>query len=73
MNHPDLKEAILAQLEVKAVEYNLSGIERIRKIHVTNSAFTTANDLVTPTFKLKRFNAKQFFKKEIDLLYAEAI
>lgn len=30
----------------------------------------TANDLLTPTQKLKRFEAKEHFKAEIDKLYA---
>jgi long-chain acyl-CoA synthetase len=69
----ELKAEILSQLEAKAKEYNLSGIERIKKIFITTDESFTKNDLLTPTFKLKRFNAKEHFKKEIAEMYAEAL
>ena len=54
-------KAVLEQLDQKAKEHNLSGIEKIKKVHITSHSFTVTNDLVTPTFKLKRFQAKKFF------------
>lgn len=68
-----LIKEILAQMEAKAKEYALSGIERVKKIHVTGTGFTTANDLVTPTLKLKRFNAKKHFLQQIEKMYAEPL
>jgi long-chain acyl-CoA synthetase len=73
LESPVLKKAVLAQLEEKAKEYRLSGIERIKKVHVTPHGFSTQNDIVTPTFKLKRFNAKKFFLEHIEEMYSEGI
>jgi long-chain acyl-CoA synthetase len=73
LESPVLKKAVLAQLEEKAKEYKLSGIERVRKVHITPHAFTVQNDTVTPTFKLKRFNAKRFFLEHIQEMYSEGI
>lgn len=38
-------------------------------MHLTTNAFTVENDLLTPTFKLKRAEAKKFFLKEIKAMY----
>ena len=73
MSHPLLYNTILQQMEAKAKEYGLSGIERIKKIRVSGVGFSPQNDLVTPTFKLKRFKAKQHFIKEIEEMYAEGL
>jgi long-chain acyl-CoA synthetase len=64
-------KAILQEMDAKGTEYKLSGIERVKKIHVTTQQFSPQNDLVTPTFKLKRFNAKLFFKAQIEEMYSE--
>ncbi len=60
-------------MEEKAKEYKLSGIERVKKVHITPHAFSVQNDIVTPTFKLKRFNAKKFFLEHIEEMYSEGI
>jgi long-chain acyl-CoA synthetase len=73
LESPILKKAILAQMEEKAKEYKLSGIERVKKVHITPHAFSVQNDIVTPTFKLKRFNAKKFFLEHIEEMYSEGI
>ena len=73
LESPLLKKAILAQMEEKAKEYKLSGIERVKKVHITPHAFSVQNDIVTPTFKLKRFNAKKFFLEHIEEMYSEGM
>jgi long-chain acyl-CoA synthetase len=47
----------------------LNGFETVRAIHLHPEPFTVENDLLTPTFKLKRNDAKKFFIKQIDALY----
>ncbi|TYZ58166.1 hypothetical protein PybrP1_003030, partial [[Pythium] brassicae (nom. inval.)] len=54
----ELKSAILADMEAVAKEFKLFRFER--------------NDLLTPTFKLKRKNAATFFASEIAAMYATA-
>lgn len=44
-----------------------------RKIHYTTDEFTVENDMLTPTFKLKRNEAKKAFIKEIKEMYDGAI
>jgi len=39
----------------------LSGLERVRKVHIIDYPFTVENDLMTPTFKVKRNQAKKIF------------
>jgi len=41
----------------------------VTKLHLSPVVWT-ANDLLTPTQKLKRFEAKEHFKVQIDQLYA---
>lgn len=41
LNSNELKKAILEQMEAKAKEFKLTGIERIKKIHLTNQPFST--------------------------------
>eukprot|EP00386_Alphamonas_edax_P015601 GDKI01047601.1.p1 GENE.GDKI01047601.1~~GDKI01047601.1.p1 ORF type:complete len:689 (-),score=256.97 GDKI01047601.1:143-2209(-) len=49
----------------------LKGFEKIKSIRVIAEPFTVENDLLTPTFKLKRHVAKKAFLKAIDEMYAE--
>ena len=57
----------------KAKEYSLTSLEKIRKIHLTAEPFTVENDIITPTFKIKRNVAKKVFQTQIDQMYAEPI
>ena len=38
-------------------------------IHVVSDPFSVDNDLLTPTFKLKRNIAKNTYKEQIDKMY----
>jgi long-chain acyl-CoA synthetase len=60
----------LDEITAKAKEFQLSGLERIRKLQVVDFAFTVENELMTPTFKVKRANAKKRFIAEIDEMYS---
>lgn len=48
----------------------LRGFELVERVYLTTEEFTPANDLVTPTFKLKRPNLKKTFSAHIDAMYA---
>jgi long-chain acyl-CoA synthetase len=48
---------------------DFKGFEIIKKIFLFKDEFTIENDLVTPTLKVKRHNAKKFFEKEIEDMY----
>jgi long-subunit acyl-CoA synthetase (AMP-forming) len=49
----------------------LKGFEMARAIRVVAEPFTPENDLLTPTFKLKRNVAKTRFQPLIDEMYAD--
>ena len=64
-------EEILASLQVNKLyledikkqskDAGFFGFETPMKIHITSTVFSIDNDLLTPTFKLKRNEAKKFF------------
>lgn len=60
-------------MDKKALEYGLTGLEKVKRLHLTLNPFTTANDIITPTFKLKRNVAKKVFHNEIAQMYDEAV
>ena len=60
-------------MEAKARENNLNSLEKIKKIHLTADPFTMQNDIITPTFKIKRNVAKNVFQSQIDKLYSEPL
>jgi long-chain acyl-CoA synthetase len=49
-----------------AKDSHLTSLEKIYRIHLTKDPFTVDNNLMTPTFKIKRNIAKERFKTEID-------
>lgn len=51
---PDLKKLLMDEISNLCKEHKLSGLERPKDIWVTFDAFTIENNLLTPTFKLKR-------------------
>jgi long-chain acyl-CoA synthetase len=49
------------------------GFELPMKVHLTSHVFTIENDILTPTFKVKRDKAKAYFLKEIKEMYDGAM
>ncbi len=58
-------------MDAKAKEYALNSLERIKAIYLTPEPFTVDNDIITPTFKIKRNIAKKVFAEQITQMYAE--
>ncbi|GCE97980.1 hypothetical protein ZYGM_004337 [Zygosaccharomyces mellis] len=50
---------------------NLQGFEKLHNLRVGLEPFSVENDLITPTFKIKRAKASKFFKETLDQLYKE--
>jgi len=48
----------------------LQGFEQVAAVHLCSEPFSVENGLLTPTFKLKRPQAKEAFRSVIDGLYA---
>ena len=54
---------LLNDIKTNGKAGGLFGFEIPTRIHVTSETFTADNDLLTPTFKLKRNEAKNYFIK----------
>lgn len=52
-----------------AVENKLSGLEKPKDIALTLDAFSIENNMLTPTFKLKRNVGREIYKAQIDTMY----
>jgi long-chain acyl-CoA synthetase len=63
------KAFLLNDVKTKGKEGGLFGFEIPTKIHVTDELFSAENDLLTPTFKLKRNEAKNYYLKQIKEMY----
>ena len=67
---PELHKEILNNFNDLAKVNKLSGLEKIKKLHLIDDPFTIENDILTPTFKIKRNVAKNLFKEQITAIYA---
>ncbi|KAL4580568.1 hypothetical protein LXL04_016767 [Taraxacum kok-saghyz] len=70
-NDPRVKAAVLAEMDVVAREAQLRGFEFAKAVTLVAEPFSVENGLLTPTFKVKRPQAKAYFAKEIANMYAE--
>ena len=66
-----LKEAIMAEMSRLAKENDLKSFEQVKDIHVTPELWSVENDLLTPTFKVKRNVIKKAFNTQIEQMYAK--
>lgn len=67
-----LRKAIMEELSSIGKIGGLRGFECVKDVMLTPHPFSLENDLLTPTFKLKRFTAQKVFKEQIDQMYANA-
>jgi len=65
--------AIMAELSKQANKVGLRGFEMVKNIHVSLDPFTTENDTLTPTLKIKRREVQKLYKEEIAALYKHPI
>ncbi|KAF9453282.1 long-chain-fatty-acid-CoA ligase [Macrolepiota fuliginosa MF-IS2] len=61
---------ILDVLSEDGRKYGLNGIEMIKRIHLSLVPFSVENGALTPTFKIKRKDAANLYRAELDALYA---
>ena len=67
----DFKKMIMDEIAAVSATNKLSGLEKPKDIHLTSDAFSVENNLLTPTFKLKRNIGRDYFKVPIDAMYSE--
>lgn len=65
----DLKSAVIEDLDQIAKENKFNGLERIKKIFLSEEEFTQENELLTVTMKVKRNVAQKKFKDQIQEMY----
>jgi long-chain acyl-CoA synthetase len=66
----ELKGIIHEDIRRVAKENGLHGFEIPKAIHLDHQPFSVDNDILTPTFKLKRQQAKERYEKQLEALYA---
>jgi len=64
----EIKQAVLKELEVIGKTNALNGFEIVKNVYLESDSFAK-KDLVTSTFKLKRFLAREIYAKEIKEMY----
>lgn len=68
---PDLLKDILKDLETLGRSNDFKGFEVIKKVTLTDEAFSLENGLLTPTMKVKRHEAKLKYTEEIKKMYSD--
>ncbi|KAG8840962.1 hypothetical protein FRB91_005492, partial [Serendipita sp. 411] len=68
---PKVQKAIQDALNAQAKHHKLKGFECVKKIHVTFEPFTVDNNMLTPTFKIRRRDVYSRYKKVLDDMYKE--
>ena len=70
--HPKVRELILSEIEkFSNTEPKLKGFDKVHDFVLSAEEFTTANDLLTPTLKMKRNNVRKKYEASLDALYAK--
>ena len=64
------KQYVLDEIKKTSREGKLKGFEIAKAVHLTHEPFSVDNDLLTPTFKMKRPQLLKHFKAEVDAMYA---
>jgi len=71
-NHLDddeIKKEIIKDIDLYGRKNDLKGFELPKKIYLCQEPFSIENQIITPTLKIRRHHAKNFFAKEINKLY----
>ena len=63
---PDYKKLVLDDMLRLAQENKLTGLEKPKEIFLEREPFSVENDILTPTFKLKRNVARKVFQDRLD-------
>ncbi|KAI9102624.1 hypothetical protein DFS34DRAFT_609930 [Phlyctochytrium arcticum] len=67
---PEVTKFVLKQLETFGKAEGLKGFENIKSVHLSPTLLTPESGLMTPTFKLKRHEAKKHYQEHLTAMYA---
>lgn len=73
LNDTKLQELVYADILKLVGENSLSSLEKPKNMMLQRDMWTVENDMVTPTFKLKRNIAKKKYQEQIDKMYEEGM
>ena len=68
-----LKEAVHSQMKAASAEAKLAGFEVTKQILLDPELWSVENNMLTPTFKMKRVELKKRYKERFDQLYAAGV
>jgi len=68
---PDFMKVVLEDITAVGKANQLRGFEFVKQILLTPTPFSVENDLLTPTFKLKRPQAQKAFANELAEMYKD--
>ena len=60
----------MSEIKLLSKKNGLHGFETVKAVYLEPNVFTAENDLVTPTFKLRRPQLRDYYAKEIEGMYA---
>ncbi|KAI7897488.1 uncharacterized protein BX663DRAFT_444996 [Cokeromyces recurvatus] len=66
---PNMTEAILKEINTFGKESQLKGFEQVKALYLTPHEFSIKNELLTPTFKLKREVVRNLYFEKITEMY----
>jgi len=65
----DFKKLIMDEINNLGRERKLNSLEKPKEIWLAKDPFSIENDILTPTFKLKRNVGKKVYQAQIDAMY----
>lgn len=66
---PEVVALVLSQITKVGKKAELRGFEQAKALYLESEPFAVENDLLTPTFKVKRPQAKKYYEEKIAELY----
>ncbi|CAO3671821.1 unnamed protein product [Rhizopus stolonifer] len=66
---PEVNQLVLSQMTKTGKKGELRGFEFAKAIHLSSDPFSIENELLTPTFKVKRPQARKYYEAQIAELY----
>ncbi|KAF9001906.1 hypothetical protein BDQ17DRAFT_1357697 [Cyathus striatus] len=66
----EVVKRVIGVLTKEAKKNGLKGFEMIKRLHLSLEPFSVENGTLTPTLKIRRRDAHNMYKKEIDTLYS---